>query len=421
MDKKLADDASVVAIDLHKKNESITVERRAELIALEADLLVAKKAKIDEEAAYTLLKLQDAREQAFAKAGTTGTTGERLSQIGEAGFYDTKKDDKGEVIDRTQERIAKVREAFSPMMDDLKQISPEGELYAAISGGALNIASAIHTIGDAGADTSDRLASLGSVFQTFGAIAAASSKARIAGVDSEIAAEKNRDGKSKDSLSKIKALEAKKEAMKRKAFETDKKTKLATAVMNTASAMIAAASPPNPPLPASLPMVAMAGIMGAMQIAAISKTSYAGGGSAGAARPPSTISVGKRDNRVDVSKKASAGETAYLRKQTGTGSNANNFRPGAAAGMRGYAAGGEGILVGERGPEVIRPSNRIDVIPNDSIGTGVSNVNFTINAVDAQGVQDVLQRQRGNIIGMIREAANEHGETFMESINLEAY
>jgi hypothetical protein len=55
------------------------------------------------------------------------------------------------------------------------------------------------------------------------------------------------------------------------------------------------------------------------------------------------------------------------------------------------------------------------------LGGGAQNVNFTINAVDAQGVQDVLQRQRGNIIGMIREAANEHGEEFMESVNTEAY
>jgi len=419
-DKLLAQNASQVAIDQHKKNAALNETEREAMIQNEAVLLAAKEKAIDEEAAYTLLKLKDAREQAFAQAGKTGTTAERLSQIGEAGFYDTKKDDDGNVIDRTQERIGKVREAFSPMMDDLKQISPEGELYASIAEGALNIASSIHTIGDAGADTSDRLASLGSVFQSFGAIAAASSKARIAGVDSEINAEKRRDGKSKESLAKIKSLEAKKEAMKRKAFETDKKTKLATAVMNTASAMVAAASPPNPPLPASLPMVAMAGIMGAMQIAAISKTKYAGGGTS-VTKPPSTISVGKRDNKVDVSKGATRGELSYLRGQTGRGNTANNFKPGAAAGRRGYAAGGEGIIVGERGPELIKPTMPIDVIPNDKLNGGTQNVNFTINAVDAEGVQDVLQRQRGNIIGMIREAANEHGENFMESVNVEAY
>ena len=51
----------------------------------------------------------------------------------------------------------------------------------------------------------------------------------------------------------------------------------------------------------------------------------------------------------------------------------------------------------------------------------MSNVNFTINAVDAEGVEQLLVAQRGNIIGMIREAAHEHGEEFMEPVNTEAY
>ena len=140
------------------------------------------------------------------------------------------------------------------------------------------------------------------------------------------------------------------------------------------------------------------------------------------AKPPSSINVGKRDNRVDVSKAAKASEIAYLRGQKGTGTNANNFTPGGAAGMRrGYAAGGEGILVGERGPEVVKPSAPIDVIPNDALNKTPTNVNFTINAVDSTGVQELLLEQRGNIIGMIREAAHEHGEEFMEPVNVEAY
>ena len=43
--------------------------------------------------------------------------------------------------------------------------------------------------------------------------------------------------------------------MKRKQFETDKKTKIAVAVANTAAAMMEAAKAP-PGLPATLPMVA---------------------------------------------------------------------------------------------------------------------------------------------------------------------
>lgn len=422
-DIALAQAQTQVNIDNLRKAKDIGVEERTERIALENELLATKLKAIDEESAYTLLKLKAARAEAFDAAGTSGTTADRIRQLGEVNLFGTEKDKEGKEVDVAgiQERISKIREAFSPMMEDLKAISPEGELYAAISGGALNIASAISTIGDAAEDTGARLEAIGSVFQSFGAIANASSKARIAGLDSEIAAEKKRDGKSKESVQKIAALEKKKEAMKRKQFETDKKTKIAVAVANTAAAMMEAAKAP-PGLPATLPMVAMAGVMGAMQIAAIAKTQYAGGGTSSVAKPPSSINVGKRDNRVDVSKAAKASEIAYLRGQKGTGTNANNFTPGGAAGMRrGYAAGGEGILVGERGPEVVKPSAPIDVIPNDALNKTPTNVNFTINAVDSAGVQELLLEQRGNIIGMIREAAHEHGEEFMEPVNVEAY
>ena len=90
-------------------------------------------------------------------------------------------------------------------------------------------------------------------------------------------------------------------------------------------------------------------------------------------------------------------------------------------GRRGYADGGEGIVVGERGPEVITPAAPIDITPNFALGGGTQNVNFTINAVDAAGVEDVLTNQRGNIIRMIREAANENGERFLETIDTQAY
>ena len=48
---------------------------------------------------------------------------------------------------------------------------------------------------------------------------------------------------------------------------------------------------------------------------------------------------------------------------------------------------------------------------------GAQNVNFTINAVDAEGVEAVLERQRGNIIGMIRNAANGYGQNFLEQVD----
>ena len=88
---------------------------------------------------------------------------------------------------------------------------------------------------------------------------------------------------------------------------------------------------------------------------------------------------------------------------------------------RGYATGGE-IMVGEQGPEVIQPtSSGYNVIPNDKMGGQNLNANITINAIDSAGVEEVLTQQRGNIIGMIREAAHEHGEEFIEAVNTSTY
>ena len=59
---------------------------------------------------------------------------------------------------------------------------------------------------------------------------------------------------------------------------------------------------------------------------------------------------------------------------------------------------------------------------NEAISAGgITNANFVINAVDAAGVQDVLTNQRGNIISMIREAAHDHGEEFIEAVDTNAY
>ena len=81
-----------------------------------------------------------------------------------------------------------------------------------------------------------------------------------------------------------------------------------------------------------------------------------------------------------------------------------------------------GYVVGEQGPELFVPSVPGQVVPNDEMAAGAAGtVNFTINAIDATGVEEVLVGQRGNIIGMIRESANEYGTNFLEEVETEAY
>ena len=235
-------------------------------------------------------------------------------------------------------------------------------------------------------------------------------------IDKEIKAEEQRDGKSKQSLAKIRELKKKKFEIEKKAFEQNKKMQIANALISTYSAVTEAL--PNYLLAAAV----MA--MGMMQVAAIQKTTFQGAApEGGGITAPASIDIGKRTNKVDVSQRASAGELAYLRGARGMGTTATNFQAiGGAAGLRkGYAAGGE-ILVGEQGPEVIRPTAEgYNVVPNDQLGGKPVSAHFTINAIDAQGVEDVLMAQQGNIISMIRSAANDYGEEFLETVNTDVY
>ena len=315
--------------------------------------------------------------------------------------------------------LAGMDDHLAPMREALKELGPEGELIAMAQTGILSLGVAFQQIGEA-AKSGDLVAGAEAASQALGVISQlqkANTKAQVAEIDKQIKAEQQRDGKSKESVAKIAGLEKKKEQMQRKAFEQQKKMQIAQAIMSTATG--AARSMELGGIIGPI-LAAMTIAMGLAQVSIIKKQQFQGSGSSDIPKP-STINVGKRDNKVDVSKGATSGETAFLRGQKGIGSNANSFVPGGAAGMKkGYASGGE-ILVGERGPETITPLTPMQVTPNDKMGGGMSNVNFTINAVDAAGVEQLLVAQKGNIIGMIREAANEHGEEFMEGVNTNAY
>jgi len=265
--------------------------------------------------------------------------------------------------------------------------------------------------------------SVSAVISGFQQALAADAERRTGLIDDQIAAEKKLDGKSKESIAKINAMEKKKEAIQRKQFETNKKMQIANAIISTAAAAastyasISAIPGVGPFLAPAMAAAIIA--LGMAQIAIIRKTQFSGGGSAMEAPANTSLSIGQRSNSVDVSQSATAGELNYLRGGATTGGDLGGA--GGVMGRRGYADGGEGIVVGERGPEVITPAAPIDITPNFALGGGTQNVNFTINAVDAAGVEDVLTNQRGNIIRMIREAANENGERFLETIDTQAY
>jgi len=262
---------------------------------------------------------------------------------------------------------------------------------------------------------------------TIQSVLAASSRAKVEAIDKEIAAEQKRDGKSAESVAKIAALEKKKDAQAKKSFEVNKKLQMAQAVISTASAIAQTLAMGGF---FAIPLAAMVGALGAAQLAIIAGTSYQSTSSTANAQvsTPSTLTIGKRGDSVDLARNNAnaGGEIGYLRGARGQGNNASNYNViGSAYGgalPRGY--GKTAFAVGEHGPEIITPETPITVRPmssNDNNGGTPQAVNFNITTLDASGVEDILRGQRGNIIGMLREAANASGQSFLEDVNVSVY
>jgi tape measure domain-containing protein len=75
----------------------------------------------------------------------------------------------------------------------------------------------------------------------------------------------------------------------------------------------------------------------------------------------------------------------------------------------GTVTGGTPYIVGENGPEIFQPQGSGRVVANNQLGGGTTNINFTIQAVDAAGVDQLLEQRRPMIVNMIRSAMNDRG------------
>ena len=307
-------------------------------------------------------------------------------------------------------------------MEDLKKLGPDGELVAAIAQGSLAIADSMSAAFESGAKGMEGAAGKAqAVADTIGAVNSimqAGIQATIAKIDDQIAAEKKRDGKSAQSVAKIQSLEKKKEAQQRKAFETNKKMLMAQTVANTAAGVMRAIAE------GGIAGIVIAGViaaMGAAQLSIISSQTYQGGSSS-APSGPTGIAMGSRRNGVDLAKSQSArGELAYFRGESGSG-GPESFKP-AFSGYKNRAEGGNtAYMVGEQGPELFVPERPGRIVANDDVSMGApTNVSFNINTVDSSGVEDLLVAQRGNIIGMIRQAANSYGQDFVEDVDTSVF
>lgn len=328
---------------------------------------------------------------------------------------------------------ARVREHVDILIAQFAKLGPEGEamstLITGMSGVAYSIEEVFKSIETNGARSLETMSSIATaasaMLSTISSVIASTTDAKIANIDREIAAEQKRDGKSAESVAKIEAMEKKKDAIARKAFNTNKKIQMAQAVISTATGVARALElgPILGPI-----MAGVIGAMGAAQMAIIASTSYQSASPTTASvSSPASLTIGRRDNRVDLARGPNpnaGGEEGYIRGSQGYGNNAYNYSTiGSAYGgnmTRGY--GKTGFVVGEKGPEVITPEVPISVTPADKVGSGQNiNASFSIHAIDAAGVQQLLLSQRGNIITMLREAANANGETFLEDVNTNVY
>lgn len=337
--------------------------------------------------------------------------------------------------------------ALAPIIEDFSKLGPNGEVIATALSGITALTTQMSAsfgimsmdaskFKDAAGNAMDAtevkmvktVAAMQMVSAALGAIAQilqAQSNARIASIDKEIAAEEKRDGKSAGSVDKINALAKKKDDIARKSFNVQKKLQLAQAVINTASAITMALATLPPPFGAI--MAGVVGALGMAQIALISSTQYESSYAPKSVSMPSSLSIGKRGDSVNLAGGPNAnagGEVGYLRGAAGTGTNASNYRTvGSAYGgemMRGY--GNRGFVVGEKGPEVINPETPISVTPaNDVNSAQPINANISIQALDGADVKRVLVDNRGNIIQMLREAANNSGQRFLEDVNVNVY
>lgn len=342
-------------------------------------------------------------------ASMTGSTGTRLDAA-----IDTKVFDEGTLLQQTEA----LKNSAQPMLDTLKSLGPQGEAFSQAFEGAFALsdtfAQAFATMKDGSMTVVSGLGLAAEGIAAVGSMYAARSASAVAGIDAEIAAEQKRDGVSAKSLAKIAALEARKERMKKKAFDTDKKMKIAGAVMSTAQGIASALAAP---FPLNMILPAIVGAMGLAQIAAIKSTTFQGSGSVASASASPSLSVGNRSSSIDIaSSRSTSGELGYLRGNSGSG-GPENFRP-AFTGNR-ATGGSTSFMVGEQGPEMFVPEVPGKIVPageTQSMGTPIT-AHISIQALDSKGVDEVLSSQSGNIINMIREAANSYGETFIESVD----
>lgn len=340
----------IAALDAEKVSQQAITQQNREL----RDLLVEQQNLKQAES----VKYRNLGMDALGSQGSVPLV-QGPTQIGDQQLKEQELQTAMDAINRSFSELSSYNPAFSDMIANVS-----------------NLGLAFHQMGE-GAQTGQQVAAQG--MSTVASMLNMVAQETISSIDQQISAEKERDGKSEESKKKIQKLEAEKAAQQKKA-QTEQ------IVMQTAMGITQALATLPPPV--SYAMAATTQLMG--QQALKSQQSGSAIASVGEASVPS-LSLGERDNRIDVSRSASAGELQYIQGGNGVG-NASDFKP-RAVGNR--APANHQVMVGENGPEIVAFDTPGTITAqNQASGGGNfgSNFNVTIQALDSESLQSYLQK-----------------------------
>lgn len=78
--------------------------------------------------------------------------------------------------------------------------------------------------------------------------------------------------------------------------------------------------------------------------------------------------------------------------------------------LGGHVTAGKPYIVGEKGAEMFVPNSSGTIVPNNQMGMSAPSVNFTIQATDASGFDELLSSRKNQIVAMISQAMNQKGK-----------
>lgn len=285
------------------------------------------------------------------------------------------------------------QQGYAEAISNLQSINSE----ATAAGQSLgNMVNALMQFSQGSIDTTTMVAA---GMQTVSSFITMATSQQVSAIDAAIAAERARDGQSEESKAKIKKLEAEKIKVQQESAKKQILIQTAVAVMQAATSV---------PYPWSIPLMIAAAAAGALSYAQASSATPQLDGMSGGSGTTASLTLGKRDNSVDVSRNSSGGELSYIRGESGVG-NANNFVPRAEGGNM---IPGVGYITGENGIEVITPSVPSKAVPADQVGStgkGGNAVILQVQAMDARSFVDFANENSAALRGAVEIALNENG------------